>query len=275
MRDLTRFGGKVAIVTGAGSADAGDSIGYAIARLLVQRGAKVALVDLSIDRAIHSLGRLTTLGASAEDLLAVSADVSSIADARAAVASCVERFGRVDVLVNNVGVTEPTGTAVDLDEAAWDRGMAINVRAAVAMSGASIPHMVAQGSGSIVHMGSIQGLRGGHPALMYPVSKGALLAMTQSMAVHHGRQGIRVNYVAPGYVYTPRVASRGMSEDERRERAESTLLGTEGTAWDVAEAVAFLASDQSRWITGVALPVDAGTLAGDPLAVVPLPGGDR
>jgi NAD(P)-dependent dehydrogenase (short-subunit alcohol dehydrogenase family) len=115
----------------------------------------------------------------------------------------------------------------------------------------------------------VAGLRGGHPSLLYPTSKSAVIGLTRAMAAHHGRAGIRVNCIAPGTVYTPMVTSRGMSEEMRQARAEVTLLGTEGTGWDIGYGVLFLASDEARWITGVTLPIDGGASAGQSNLPVP------
>jgi NAD(P)-dependent dehydrogenase (short-subunit alcohol dehydrogenase family) len=125
----------------------------------------------------------------------------------------------------------------------------------------ALPPMAAAGGGAIVNISSVSGLLGGHPSLLYPTSKSAVIGLTRALAAHHAPQGVRVNCIAPGTVFTPMVASRGMTPELRRARREGTLLKTEGTAWDVAAAAAFLASDAARWITGVVLPVDAGATA--------------
>jgi NAD(P)-dependent dehydrogenase (short-subunit alcohol dehydrogenase family) len=173
----------------------------------------------------------------------------------------VRAFGRVDVLMNNVGVLGARGTAVDVDADEWDRGMVVNVKSMVLMAKESIPRMVEAGGGSIVNVSSLFGLVGGHPDLLYPTTKGAVVQLTRSMAVHHGPDGIRVNCLAPGFVYTPMVAGV-LTEEAREQRRLDSLLQTEGTAWDVAQAAVFLASDEARWITGAVVPVDAGISAG-------------
>jgi NAD(P)-dependent dehydrogenase (short-subunit alcohol dehydrogenase family) len=126
----------------------------------------------------------------------------------------------------------------------------------------AIPEMRKVGGGAIVNIASVAGLAGGHPSLLYPTSKGAVVNMTKAMAAHHGAEGIRVNCVAPGMVYTPMVYSRGMSPEMREARRERSLLKTEGTGWDVGNAVLYLVGDEARWVTGVVLPVDAGATAG-------------
>jgi NAD(P)-dependent dehydrogenase (short-subunit alcohol dehydrogenase family) len=178
------------------------------------------------------------------------------------VARTVEAWGRLDILVNNVGITGPGGNAVEVDPEAWDKAMRVNVTSMVLMAKAAIPEMIKSGGGSIINLTSIAGMLGGHPSLLYPTSKGAVINLTRSMAAHHGRDGIRVNCIAPGTVYTPMVAARGMSAEMRRARSEGTLLGTEGTGWDIGYGVLFLASDESRWVTGITLPIDGGMTAG-------------
>jgi len=121
--------------------------------------------------------------------------------------------------------------------------------------------MIAAGGGAIVNISSVSGLLGGHPSLLYPTSKTAVIGLTRAMAAHHALQGVRVNCIAPGTIYTPMVASRGMTPELRDARRTGTLLQVEGTAWDVAQAAVFLASDAARWITGIVLPVDAGATA--------------
>jgi NAD(P)-dependent dehydrogenase (short-subunit alcohol dehydrogenase family) len=128
------------------------------------------------------------------------------------------------------------------------------------------------GAGAIVNIASVAGLRGGHPSLLYPTSKGAVVQLTRAMAAHHGREGIRVNCIAPGMVYTPMVYTRGMTEEQRDARRRRSLLHVEGTGWDVGHAVVYLVSDAARWVTGAVLPVDAGWTAGDSQS--PSPSGD-
>jgi NAD(P)-dependent dehydrogenase (short-subunit alcohol dehydrogenase family) len=119
-----------------------------------------------------------------------------------------------------------------------------------------------QGAGAIINLSSVAGLTGGHASLLYPTSKGAVVNLTRAMASHHGEEGIRVNCIAPGLVYTPMVYARGMTPEMRETRRRRSLLKTEGTGWDVGHAVVYLASDEARWVTGVVLPVDAGATAG-------------
>ena len=251
--------GRVAIVTGAGSRAEGIGNGRAAAVLLAREGAAVALLDEVAEWAAATQELITAEGGAS---IVVPCDVTDEAQAAAAVRRTVDEWGRLDVLVNNVGVGGPPGTAVDVDIAEWDRAMRVNVTSMVIMAKHAIPEMVRSGGGAIVNLSSVAGLTGGHASLLYPTSKGAIVNLTRAMAAHHGRDGVRVNAVAPGMVYTPMVYARGMSPELREARRLRSLLQTEGTGWDVGEAVLFLASDAARWVTGVTLPVDAGATAG-------------
>ena len=137
-----------------------------------------------------------------------------------------------------------------------------NVFGLLSVTRGVLPQMRKQQSGSIINIASVAGLRGGHPHLLYPTTKGAVVQMTRAMAAHHGTEGIRVNCIAPGMVYTPMVSARGMPDALREKRRKRSLLQTEGTGWDVGHAVVYLAGAQARWVTGIVLPVDAGTSAG-------------
>jgi NAD(P)-dependent dehydrogenase (short-subunit alcohol dehydrogenase family) len=266
-----RMAGKVAIVTGAGSqVSGGIGNGRAAAVLLAREGARVALVDSVHERALETCAMVEREDGEA---LGLEADVSEPGSCRRVVTETVGRWGRLDCLVNNVGVRGPEGTAVEVDPDAWDRAMRVNVGSVMLMSKHAIPEMLRAGGGAIVNIGSVAGLVGGHPHLLYSASKGAVVQMTRAMAAHHGREGIRVNCVCPGMVYTPMVYARGMTPEVRDARRRRSLLQTEGTAWDVAFAVLYLLSDEARWMTGAVLPVDAGTTAG--MGSRPIPVGPR
>ncbi len=252
-----RLDGRVAIVTGAGSRGAGIGNGRAIAILFAREGARVTLVD---ERGPWADATREAIDAEGGESAVVEADVTDADACRRAVATTVGRWGGLDVLVNNVGIAGPAGSAVDVDLEAWDRGLRVNVTSMVLMARFSVPELARRGGGAIVNMTSVAGLTAG-TSLLYATTKGAIVNMTRQMAADHGRQDIRVNAVAPGMVYTPMVAG-GMSEETRERRRRSSLLGTEGTGWDVAHAVLYLASDEARWVTGVTLPVDAGFTAG-------------
>jgi NAD(P)-dependent dehydrogenase (short-subunit alcohol dehydrogenase family) len=255
-----RMKGKVAIVTGAGSRAEGIGNGRAAAVLMAREGASVALLDSVAEWAEATRAMIAEAGGTS---MVVTCDVADEAQAAAAVRRTVEEWGRLDILVNNVGIAGPPGSAVDVDIAEWERALRVNVTSMVIMAKYAIPEMVRSGDGgSIVNLSSVAGLTGGHQGLLYATSKGAVVNLTRAMAAHHGRDGVRVNAVAPGMVYTPMVYSRGMSPEMREARRQRSLLQTEGTGWDVGNAVLFLASDEARWITGVTLPVDAGATAG-------------
>ncbi|HET6183272.1 MAG TPA: SDR family oxidoreductase [Acetobacteraceae bacterium] len=253
-----RMGGKVAIVTGAGSRADGIGNGRAAAILLARHGAKVTLVDQNPDWAARTQQIIEAEGGITH---VVIADVTEPEDCARIVRETVRLWGRLDVLVNNVGISGPRGTAVEVDLAEWDRGLRVNVTSMMLMAKYAVPEMARGGGGAIVNLASFAGLFGGHPSLLYPTSKGAVVNMTRAMAAHHAPQGIRVNAVAPGMVYTPMVYADGMTEEHRAARRNRSLLKTEGSGWDVGQAVLYLASAEARWVTGIVLPVDAGASA--------------
>lgn len=267
----SRLAGRVAIVTGAGSRGEGTGNGKATAILCVREGARLVLVDSERERAEETRAAIAAETGADDRCVVIGADVSDRAACEKIVLRTMDEFGRVDILVNNVGVAGPSGTAVEVDPAEWDYGMQVNVKSMMLMAKFCIPEFRKTGKGARVNLASVAGLTGGHPGLLYPTSKGAVVNMTRAMAAHHGREGIRVNAVAPGMVYTPMVASRGMSPEEREARRRRSLLQTEGTAWDVANTVVFLASEEARWITGAILPVDAGATAGQSRLPIPEP----
>lgn len=268
MSDSLSLAGKVAIVTGAGSRGPGIGNGRATAILLARRGARVLLVDMQRD---WMDATAATIAAEGQEHACITADVSDNAECRAVVEDALARWGRLDILVNNVGISGPPGNAVEVDPEAWDRAMRVNVGSVMLMSKHAIPAMQRAGGGAIVNLSSVAGIMAGHAGLLYATSKGAIVQMTRAMAAHHGEDGIRVNCIAPGYVFTPMVAVRGVDAAAREARREATLLKTEGTAWDVAEAIAWVVSPSARWITGVLLPVDAGTHAGQTRLASPKP----
>ena len=166
-----------------------------------------------------------------------------------------------------MGINGP-GSVTDVDEDFWDTVIDVNLKSVMLTSKHAIPRMTEAGGGSIINISSIVGLRagGGRPSHPYAASKGGMIGLSNSMAVHYGRNNIRVNCIAPGHVHSPIVA-RHTTEEMRNLRRRAGPLGTEGTAWDVAWAALFLACDEARWISGATLPVDAGLLAATPLAM--------
>ncbi len=251
--------GKVAIVTGGGSAGDGIGNGRAACILLARAGAHVLVIDRELALARRTVEMIEEEGGSA---VAASYDVTTSEQCAAMVEDAVSRWGRIDCLDNNVGIGSK-GSVVEETEANWARVMHVNVDTMFLACKHAIPAMIrTAGGGSIVNISSISALRP-RGLTAYSVSKGAVIALTQAMAVDHGPQGIRVNCVFPGPVYTPMVYARGMTEQARDTRRRASVLGLEGTGWDIGAAVRFLLSDQARFITGQVLGVDGGaTLVG-------------
>ncbi|MDP7084080.1 MAG: SDR family oxidoreductase [Dehalococcoidia bacterium] len=261
---LARLEGKVAIVTGAGSSGEGIGNGKATAVLFAREGAKVLLVDMVKERAEETLAMIHEEEGEAS---LFQADVTSAADCRRMVETAMERYGRLDILDNNVGVSQ-RGTVLDVSEEDWDRILTINIKTMVQASKAAIPLMIESGGGAIINISSIAGLRA-HSSTPYSVSKAGVIGLTFSMAADHAKDNIRVNCIAPGLLYTPMTAPR-MTADLREHRKNAAPLATEGTGWDVGYAALFLASDEARWITGIVMPVDAGLLAVSPATYAPM-----
>ena len=264
----TRLSGKVAIVTGAGATGSGDfvGIGQAISILFARHGASVLLVDRDEQNAETTLAMVREDGGDASVFVG---DVTSNADCQGMVEAAVSRYGKLDVLINNVGISGP-GSVTDVDEDLWDTVIDVNLKSVMLTSKHAIPRMIEAGGGSIVNLSSIVGLRAGSgsPSHPYAASKGGIIGLSNSMAVHYGRDQIRVNCIAPGHVHSPMVA-RNASQEMLDLRRRAGPLGIEGTPWDVAWAALFLASDEARWVSGATLPVDAGLLAATPLAMFP------
>jgi len=247
--------GKVAIVAGGGAAGDGIGNGRAAAILLARAGVNVFVVDRDGGLAERSVAMIAAEGGSA---VAHAADLTVEAQCRAMVAACLERFGRLDFLDNNVGIGS-RGSVVEEPLESWRRLMQVNVEAMFLTSKYAIPAMVeTAGKGAIVNISSISALRP-RGLTAYTTSKGAVIALTRAMAVDHADQGIRVNCVAPGPVYTPMVYAAGMSAAAREQRRKASALGVEGTGWDIGYAVRFLLSEHARYITGQTLVVDGGT----------------
>jgi NAD(P)-dependent dehydrogenase (short-subunit alcohol dehydrogenase family) len=257
--DSNGLAGKVAIVTGGGAAGDGIGNGRAAAILLAHAGARVVVVDREKALAQRTVTMIEEAGSQA---VAVEADVTRSADCAAVVQTALDRFGRLDLLDNNVGIGS-RGTVLDETEENWRRVMQVNVDSMFLMARHAIPAMKRQGGGAIVNVSSISALRP-RGLTVYTVSKGAVIALTRAMAVDHGRDGIRVNCVAPGPVYTPMVYQRGMSPTARDRRRQASALRIEGTGWDIGHAVRFLLSDHARYITGHVLVVDGGTTLSAP-----------
>ncbi len=249
---MTRLQGKTAIVTGGGLIGGDGGTGHAAAVRLAEEGARVCVLDLDETHAERTVERITAAGGTA---FAQVADIVDEQDCRRAVSEVLRRYGRLDVLDNNVGVSV-TGTVVDISEAEWDRVMAVNVKGIMLMSKYAVPAMTeGGGGGSIINISSINPRRP-YKTTAYAASKGAVEALTRAMAVDHGADGIRVNCVAPGPLATARANHLDPALREMR-RCASPLL-TEGRTIDVANAVVFLASDESVYVTGEVITVDGG-----------------
>jgi len=241
-----RLAGKVAIITGGGS-----GIGKAIAMAFVREGAQVVIAGRDrekLERAAVEIGG---------DCLAVSADVSSAKGTEKLVSAAIERFKRINILVNNAAVLLP-GTAESLSEEDFDQTFNINVRGLWLMSRAVLPHMRDAAGGSIVNIGSVLSLVGARNRVAYSASKGAVMAMTKAMALDHAAENIRVNCICPGIVATEMVEKFNTDEAARRQRVALHPMGCFGQPQDIASAAVFLASDESGWTTGSVLTIDGG-----------------
>jgi NAD(P)-dependent dehydrogenase (short-subunit alcohol dehydrogenase family) len=251
-----QLSGKVAIVTGGAS-----GIGRATALLFSREGAAVAIADTNETTGQQVAGEIVRADGRA---IFHTADVTSAADCSQLVAGVIREFGRVDVLFNNAGIIR-RASVMDLSEAEWDRVMAVNVKSVYLLSREVIPHMEKQGAGSIINTSSGWGMAGGAKAAVYCASKGAVVLLTKAMAIDHGPR-IRVNCICPGDTDTSMLRDEAsqVGEDAGRFLAESAKrpLGRVGSPEEIAQAVLYLASDASSFVTGTALVVDGGGLAG-------------
>lgn len=252
-----RLENRVALITGGTS-----GIGTATAKLFAKEGAKVAITGRSAERGAEVVADIEASGGEA---LFIQSDVRFAVQCKDAVDKTLERFGKIDILFNNAGVFHPK-TVVECSEEEWDETIDSSLKGAFLMSKYTLPSMIEQGSGSIIHTSSGWGVLGGNDAAAYCAAKGGLIIMAKAMAIDHGPQGIRVNCVCPGDVLTPMLPDdakkRGISWEEYAKGASDRPLGRIGTAEEIADAVMFLASDESSFVTGDALVVDGGGVAG-------------
>jgi NAD(P)-dependent dehydrogenase (short-subunit alcohol dehydrogenase family) len=261
---MNRLKGKTAVVVGAGSIGPGWGNGKATAVTFAREGAQVFCVDRNGAAAEETVNIIKSEGGKAA---AFTADVSRAADVEAMVAACIKAYGHIDVLDNNVGIAE-MGNVVEVSEAEWDRVFAVNLKSAFLAMKHVIPIMQKQGGGSIINISSIASIRHlGISYVSYNASKAAMNMMTRTTAVQFAKDHVRVNAILPGLMKTPMVAhsaglaasySAGDVEAMWRARDAQVPMGHMGDAWDVANAALFLASDESKYITGIELIVDGG-----------------
>ena len=257
-----RLKGKTAIITGAGQTP-GETIGNgrAMAILFAREGAEVMCVDRLLDRAEETAAMIAAEGGKA---FAHQADVSRNADCEALVEASKARWGRIDILVNNVGIGGGDGPAHRVEEAVWDRIMTVNLKSTWMTTKHALAVMRAQNSGAIVNISSLAAIAGGNQ-VAYEVSKAAVNRLTTSTAAANARHGVRCNAIMPGYMDTPMAVSgiaqaTGQTTQAVRETRDARvpLRGKMGTGWDTAYAALFLASDEAGFITGVVMALDGG-----------------
>lgn len=261
---MERLKGKTAMVVGAGSIGPGWGNGKATAVTFAREGAQVFCVDRNAAAAEETVRIITSEGGKAA---AFTADVSRGSEVEAMVAACLKTYGRIDVLDNNVGIAE-MGSVVEVTEAEWDRVFAVNLKSAFLAMKHVIPVMQKQGGGSIINISSVASIRHlGISYVSYGTSKAAMNQMTRTTAVQFARDHVRVNAILPGLMKTPMVEhSAGLAssyaagdvEAMWRARDAQVPMGHMGDAWDVANAALYLASDESKYVTGLELIVDGG-----------------
>ena len=261
-----RLTDKIAMVIGAGQSP-GETLGNgrATALLFAREGARVLAVDRDIASAEQTAALITDVGGEA---VAFEADVVNEESLRLAVAECLSRWGRLDVLHNNVGISVSGGDAspTEITEDAFDRIMAVNLRGIVMACKHALPVMRKQGGGSIINISSLAAIDN-YPWVTYKASKAAVIAYTRQVAIQNAEYGIRANAILPGLMDTPmavdtraRAWNRSRAEIAAERDARVPLRNKQGTAWDVAYAALFLASDEASYITGAELVVDGGAV---------------
>lgn len=258
-----RLAGKIAVIVGAGQQPGGTpGNGRATAERFAEEGATLLLVDINEAWAEDTLKAVLALGADASTFVA---DITHEKDCAALVAACIERYGRIDILHNNVGRSKGDRKTSEMDADMWDAIMQMNLKGMFMTCKHALPHMVAQGAGSIINISSTSSLSG-RPTVTYKTSKGAVNTLTQHIAFENAGHGVRANVIVPGLIDTPmaierRAQERGVDRSVvRAERDRLVPMKFMGSALDVANAAVFLASDEARYITGVLLPVDGGLL---------------
>lgn len=258
-----RLQGKVAIIVGAGQ-QPGETVGNgrAVAERYAEEGATLLLVDINEAWALDTLEAVQRYGQPASVLVA---DITREEDCKRIANTCVQRYGRIDVLHNNVGRSGGDRKTTELDVAVWEAIMDMNLKGMFMTCKHVLPHMIAQKSGSIINISSTSSLAA-RPTITYKTSKGAVNTMTQHIAMENAEHGVRCNAILPGLIDTPMAIERRARERNvprevvRAEREALVPMRRMGTAWDVAHTAVFLASDEAQYITGVLLPVDGGLL---------------
>ncbi len=252
---MTRLAGKVALITGGGT-----GIGHATALAFAREAAKVAVVGRRLEKLLEVVKEIKAAGG---DAIAVSCDVSRAADVQGAVRKVVETFGRLNTVVNNAGVLH-VSTIEEILEDEWDRLIDANLKGPFLMCRAALPEFRKAGGGAIVNVGSVLGLVAMKKRAAYCASKGGVTLLTKAIAIDHGHENIRANCICPSIVETELVSQLFNTPDGdrvKRERLATIPLGRMGRPEDIAELAVYLASDESSWLTGAAIPIDGGLTA--------------
>jgi NAD(P)-dependent dehydrogenase (short-subunit alcohol dehydrogenase family) len=263
---MGRLNGKVAIVSGAGSIGPGWGNGKATAALFAREGAKVFALDRNKEAVEETCALIKEEGGIAHPFVV---DVSNEQEVKNAISACIDVFGKIDILHNNVGILKPGG-AIDTDVKDWELLIDVNMKSVFLTCKYAIPHMVSQNSGTIINVSSISGFRNlGASYLAYNTSKGSIVSFTRNIAAEFADKNVRANCILPGIIETPMakdalIKNSGKSESEldfeaiAKQRAARIPMKRAGTAWDIARTALFFASDDSSYVTGTELIVDGG-----------------